>query len=365
MIELSKLTLIIPSYNRHRYALRSLRYWSGKGIRVHLLDGSERGIMGDHLEELDDNVSYHHVPLSFYDRLKMGAELVETEYAALLSDDEFFLPSAIQACITELQGEPLLAACTGWTLAFNADKGQVIGFPFYREMQNYAVLHDDPIERIIYHLGNGLCSTIYAIVRAPVLKSAISVVTEKNWPLYGIMELQVEISISLHGKSKVIPHLMWLRSQEQEPIRGNEPSLTPGNGFEKWWLNAGKSLEHEELLSRMAKHLEQDTQIEYQRIYAGVQQVFDELSRRNSNIGNRETTNPLICDFKNKTINTLAALMPTPIKKFFRPYWITSLLKAGKSLAEAGCSVNDRELLEIEGLVAQFHKDREEPISQV
>lgn len=359
MLELSNLTLVIPSYNRQRYALRSLKYWSGKGVRVHLLDGTEHSIDASSLEGLEGNVSYHHVPCSFYDRLKMGPDLIKTEYAALLSDDEFFLPSAIQACIEELEGDSSLVACTGRTLAFKVERGQVVGHPFYEIMENYAVLSDDPIERIIYHMDTYACSTIYSVVRASVWKSALSVMVEKHWAVYAIGELQFEISVSLHGKSKVIPHVMWLRSFEQEPIRGNEPSLMPANTFCKWWCNEANNNEHNEFLSRMARKLEQDTQVEFQNIYNGIRRSLD-LYAKNNEVINVNLPKRWFGDFRNKAIRALAALIPAKIKKIIRPFWTITkpLHQAGRSLVGSGCYLNDNELLEIEGLVAQFYSEK-------
>ena len=112
MPDLSDLTIIIISYKRRNYALRSLKYWSGKGVRVHLLDGSAESIPENLLQGLEENITYHHLYKSLFERLRIGPELVETEYSILLGDDEFFLPSALQACIDELEADRSLVACT-------------------------------------------------------------------------------------------------------------------------------------------------------------------------------------------------------------------------------------------------------------
>src|SRR5574337_94950 len=95
---LSKLTLVIPTYNRQRYVLRNMRYWSGSTVTVHVLDGSERPIPAEEMVGLAATINYHHLPISWLNRLGKVANLVQTEYAALLGDDEFFLPNALQAC---------------------------------------------------------------------------------------------------------------------------------------------------------------------------------------------------------------------------------------------------------------------------
>jgi len=99
---LSKLTIVIPTYNRQSYALRNMRYWSGRGAIVHVIDGSPVTISKDDLVGLADNIHYHHHPNSLYERFKYSLQLIRTDYSALLSDDEFFLPSASEVCINEL-----------------------------------------------------------------------------------------------------------------------------------------------------------------------------------------------------------------------------------------------------------------------
>ncbi len=211
MSNLSDLTLIIPSYNRQRYALRCMAYWSGKGVKVHLIDGSPKAIPASSFDELENNVTYHHDPRSVYDRLKFGKDLVNTKYASLLSEDEFFLPSGIQASIDELDADPSLVACTGRTLGFHAKDGRVSGYLVYEIMQNYAVLSEDPIERMVYHMSNYTPSTVYAINRTETWKSAISIMAEidystsESFPARALIELQFEISVCFYGKSRVIP----------------------------------------------------------------------------------------------------------------------------------------------------------------
>src|SRR3989344_526322 len=108
---LSKLTLVIPTYNRQRYVLRNMRYWSGSMVTVHVLDGSEQAIPPQEMAELTANINYHNLPIPLLDRFRKAVGLVQTEYAALMADDEFFLPDALQACIRELEVDETLVSC--------------------------------------------------------------------------------------------------------------------------------------------------------------------------------------------------------------------------------------------------------------
>ena len=109
---LAKLTLVVPTYNRHSYALRNMFYWSGRSVTVHVLDGSPTPISLPELSGLAQNIHYHHLPVSIFDRLRIATELISTDYCALMGDDEFFIPSALESCIAELDLYSDLVSCT-------------------------------------------------------------------------------------------------------------------------------------------------------------------------------------------------------------------------------------------------------------
>ena len=123
---LSELTLLIPTYNRQRYALRSMRYWSGSAVTVQVLDGSARPIPSEELAGLADDVNYRHMPVSAMERLRKAVDLMQTKYVALLEDDESFIPNTLQACIRALEADATLASCRGRCLDFRPVADHVI-----------------------------------------------------------------------------------------------------------------------------------------------------------------------------------------------------------------------------------------------
>src|SRR5687767_8352489 len=148
---LSKLTLVMLTYRRPRYAIRNMRYWSKRDAVLHVLDGSDEAIAADELRDLGPNIHYHHLPVSLFDRLGAGSKLISTSYAALLGDDELYLPDGLEACIRELDADVSLVSCMGRSLGFRPIPSEILGYPAYTEMAGYAVLQDDPIDRLIYH----------------------------------------------------------------------------------------------------------------------------------------------------------------------------------------------------------------------
>lgn len=361
MTNLSDVTIIIPSYNRQRYAKRVMEYWSGRGPQVHLFDGSNDALEEVYFDGLENNITYHHAPIPLLERFKLSGEVVNTKYTLMSGDDEFFIPSAIEACIRELEVDNSLVACIGRALAFKVSQENIVGESIYANMENYEILNDDPMERIIFHMSPYVCTTFYAIVPTAVWKNALAGLVERPFPIKSIEELQFEIMFCLYGKSKVIPHLMWLRSFEQEPIisidppKDTDPPREPEFLFKDWWAHPEKKTEREEYLTFFSKLLLQQKVItDYQYIYDGLHRAFDGY------VKDRTTLNQYIFKVKSVIIHLLAPLLPHFVKKVLRPRMEKhvpefSLQEAGNVLKQSGCSVNIIELAEIESIITQFH----------
>ena len=87
----------MPTYNRQNYALRAIRFWSGTEVQLIVIDGSPEPISKDIVKDFPDNIRYISDSSSWTNRMKLGSEKCSTEYSALISDDEFYLPSSLYA----------------------------------------------------------------------------------------------------------------------------------------------------------------------------------------------------------------------------------------------------------------------------
>ncbi len=267
MEKMERLTLVMPTYNRQPYALRNMQYWSGKGVTVRVLDGSDHPISSSLLSGLGSNIIYKHEQYSFVQRLNKVLPEIDTEYVALIGDDEFYIPSAVEACISELDLEPSLVACCGRALGFYTRDGIVYGRKKYPKLERYSLLQDDPSERVSSHMRDYVPTLIYAIVRVSQWKRAIYSYTEKEFPVFAIGELQVEMCLSFSGKSKVLPHLMWLRCSNDSPkIQCTDVSLSPETVFPKWW-SSSKNSEDREIFIQILSRAFEDLNTEYQGDY--------------------------------------------------------------------------------------------------
>ena len=116
-VDLSLLTVIVPSRNRQDYLLRQIRYWAASSAYLIVVDGSTRPLDARVRSAVDNHgrMTYLHEQSSFAERLNLAAELIETPYSVMLGDDEFHLPSGLGASLSVLEPDE-----TGTTSAPNS-----------------------------------------------------------------------------------------------------------------------------------------------------------------------------------------------------------------------------------------------------
>lgn len=249
---LRKLTLVMLSFERQLFVIRSMKYWSNKNVKLVVLDGSKRAIKSSFLKSLNlnRNIYYEHYKSSYVKRLKRATSLVNTKYVALIGDDEFYIPSTVEKCINELDKNNELVSCIGRAVGFWPMDGAVYGRSKYPELLDYKILHNEPKERIKFHMRNYVPSLVYGVTRSFQWKIATSAIIEKEFTVFAIFELQMEMILSFCGKSKVIPFLMWLRSSKESKKKiHKEKSLNPKNKFPEWWQNKQLKNEHKRFIS--------------------------------------------------------------------------------------------------------------------
>ena len=230
---LSKLSLVIPTYNRQRFALRNMWFWSGSPVQLFVLDGSRQAISQEQLAGLSDNVHYMWMPDSLEERLMAVTQLLKTQYAAMLSDDEFFLPNGLQCCIDELESREDLIVCIGRCLNFWATKQRMT--VSHRYMSWPSILHESAQGRMEANMSTLNSLTIYGVMRRDPWINCIKLVTEKTFSCCYVTEQLFELFSSYQGKSRVIDVLSWFRSGENHPT--SFKGWNRDYHFQHWYLD--------------------------------------------------------------------------------------------------------------------------------
>lgn len=250
---LQKLTIVIFSYNRHRYLKRTIKYWSNYNVKLLVLDGSDIKLEDSCLNT--KNIKYIYYPRGLYERLLSSINYIDTEFVILGSDDEFYLPSALSTCIDFLIKESSFSSCKGRAIGFGTrNKGkEIFGKEQYPKLRNLCLDHDNAYERISKHFSNYVQAHLYSVMRSDKWQIICNYVFEKEYNFTGVWELQIEFLLMVSGKSKVIPELMWMRNLEVAPIRGTSPSMSYNVRIRNWWYQKKFKEEKEDFFSQMKK----------------------------------------------------------------------------------------------------------------
>lgn len=362
MTSLAELTLIIPTRNRQRYALRGMRFWSGFPLTVHMLDGSDTPIADHDLASVAPNVTYHHLPIPITRRLQRGADLIATPFALLGTDDEFYVPSSLASCVGELSKQADLVSCIGRCLGFQTAAGETAAWPQYAQMADYAVPQDNGLDRMLFHMATYRPSSMYSVMRSAAWKRVIGILDAQEFRDAGISELQFELGAAYLGKSKVIRELMWLRSSENDRTWDTPDEVR----LWQWWDDEDHRPERVALVELIAAHLAQEGMHSIPQLQAAIDAALGayaqgvRAAKRNRPGGQRRAS----------LVQALSSLLPGSLKRraLRSPAWRAGILRvlssppkrtlieAASDLQQSGVVVDFGQLELIERAILSTHR---------
>lgn len=341
-----RLTLVIPTYERQDFVLRLMNFWADKGPNLIVLDGSSRPIEPAKLDTFGSQVQYLHRPVGLYQRLLEALDLVQTEFVALAGDDEFYLPSAVNECIKELDYDGGLIACCGLAVGYGLKNANVYGIKKYGRLMGYSIQSKSAKDRIKHHMSNYLPSLVYSISRTKPWKISWRNILTKEFAFYASGEIQFEICMAYAGRSKVLKHLMWIRAHNiNKPIRGTDPSLDSKKRVVHWWKNKENKDQHIEFVAIMSAAFKELLPCEdnnrKSHVVAGLEEYIEFYKRaaRGKLIKNTLSKLRLIINPANKNIDSLS------------DYQFQSLISVARKLETRGATVDYEALHEIIQLV--------------
>jgi len=306
---LENLTLIMPTFNRSKFAKRSMNFWANTNVNLIVLDGSYNPLQKRFLESMPKSIQYLHNNDSWIDRMVAGSKLSKTPYTMLISDDEFYLPTALGAFINELDTNKEIVSIIGIAVAFYPFANKIYYRRIYKALKDASVYSDDPLDRVKYHMAPYRMTSLWGMVRTEIFKTNISVAKVcSSLPDPSSFELGFEIANSYQGKSKVLPLVSWLRSMENPP--NWDPKLIRTH---IWWKSKSKNKDLSlaskatELLLKSGQDFEK--KLNRQILYIGIEQYVSNYNR------NEDTFSYNLS--KNSTKKIIKQLMPYKAYFFF------------------------------------------------
>lgn len=335
---LSLLTVIVPTFERQHLLNRSFLYWSSLPVTAIFLDGSRRPFLTAS-NSLPRNITYVHSADSIYERIRSAVKLVTTDYVLLVSDDEYFLPDALELCLRELEACPELLACNGHSLSFSQAKGKTSFGRAYRFPIGYSVLHERATDRVAYALSTYQPAFIYSVVRKDAWCLVMDNVTKREYSAYAMMELHFTAALTFLGPVKTIPTLSWMRNAGETPVRNTGPSLDESNHFIDWWLSPVFEKERDEFIEGLS-HFARGAGGDFDVCRASFKRAFDKYVEKYGAV-----------TIKRRIIVSLPRFIIGIVRPFYRLLLIrrsstafASLCAAVEELRREGISVSDKDV---------------------
>jgi glycosyltransferase domain-containing protein len=235
-VDLSKLTIVIPTFERPDFLLRQIRYMANWNVRIIIIDGSEVPLSAELLIILKDlpHIDYRHRQLSYVARLSSIVNEVVTPYVMCLADDDLYLQTGLLHAINKLELDSSAVACMGQSLGLDKFLSKSYVFRYGSNLQNYSVVGVTPQQRILNGFSEYRSAASYAIFRTSVFKDIW--VPREDISCLEAVEYEHAIRTYLYGGLITTESIYWLRSFESQPI----PSVLDGNRATDFdiWFNA-------------------------------------------------------------------------------------------------------------------------------
>jgi glycosyltransferase domain-containing protein len=237
---LSRLTVVIPTISRPEFIERQIIFWSQFDAEVRILDGAATAIDLSQFGQIPGNVQYFHEPQKFNERLSNAWKHVNTEFACLLPDDEFFLPSGLIASLEHLDKNPTVNGCVGKVLMFFVDQGRFLTYQDYEYWKDFATDSRTAESRVQEVMPpNKVHKVQFAVLRSPIWKEIFTSSYGDFYSTGYLYERMLNLHSAVLGRTVVLDELMWMRSMENPPL--TNAAVPRDNGGMLGWADDPKN----------------------------------------------------------------------------------------------------------------------------
>lgn len=167
----NKLTLLIPTHNRHRYLSRALAYYSELDIHIIVADSTPEPFKQI---SLYPKVEYLHFPgVSYSSKLPSSLLHVTTPYIVMCADDDFIIINTLKKCLDFLENNSDYSVAMGSVIYFSliSNHTKVALAPVYKGELEYHIKEEDSFNRV-HALFSNYRTVYYGLHRTEVLKTA-------------------------------------------------------------------------------------------------------------------------------------------------------------------------------------------------
>ena len=238
---LSELTIVIPTYNRPLELERAIEYWRDLPVTVHILDGSPTQLFKlGQVVSSDAKIFYHWVPSvldekfmeNYARRLIKGMSLIETKYASLQADDDYFtisgLLSALKVLNLEKRIDAVIGKCALYYFEYNKIKWE-------KKWLNWNPIDSLESDLLSVRLDNdaGKYLVYYGVLRTKALENIHTRANNYVFSDFRINELIAHHLGLAYCRVKIIDQHLWCRQKAFHRNSAYDYVIRPSNSNEE------------------------------------------------------------------------------------------------------------------------------------
>ncbi|MBK5284701.1 MAG: TIGR00180 family glycosyltransferase [Bacteroidia bacterium] len=223
---MKKVTVIIPTYNRHQYLARILKYYSQFNVDVCVADSSKQPFAFAN----NFNAKYYHLPeFSYFKKIQWVTEQTSTPYLCLCADDDFTIPSALSECIKFLEENPDYFSAQGKSIFYKIKRNRsvkwwpchlyIFGFNFASSKEVTERVNDfseNSALKRVDALWKHYVYLYYSVHRRENIEDIFNLSADFDFDIYAAsMEFFFNNIAIANGKHIILPHLFQVREYSQ------------------------------------------------------------------------------------------------------------------------------------------------------
>ncbi len=218
-LDLSDLTIIVPTYKRPEYAIRTIAYWSRHQVNINVMDGSPEALPDSFLKAVatTSNLNYHHEPISLPERIRIAIARVRTKYVMCLADDDFYLPRGLRGAMQILVANENAVACMGQSVGLDVDESsRPYLFSYGESLRGYKVEGSTASERMRRGICDYRSAAFYAMYRRDTFEKIWKNIERSSCPEQ--IEYEQAMRAYMEGILLTSGEPYWVRSFECDPV---------------------------------------------------------------------------------------------------------------------------------------------------
>lgn len=248
-------------------------------MRVVIADGGSDELG---LSSMKSTASFSHLRsnVNFYDRMLDVVAHVNTDFVAVLGDDDFFSPDGLRRSIQRLDDDASVIGCVGRSVRFFYQDGKILAEQRDPESSEFPADVVTGVQRLyaMYHPGK-IGALFYGVYRAEPWKEVVSTTYSRRFATGYIYDTIIRTLLTFRGPIGIENSLMWFCSSENPPIR-SAPGMERRVDLLEWLTIPEFELERRSCRALLAQSLSATGNEDLGEIEPAIDFVLGELRRR-------------------------------------------------------------------------------------